>query len=306
MRRLPPLNALRAFETVARHGALSRAAEELLVTPTAVSRHIKNLEDILGVALFNRDNGVLVLTPRGQSYARSLTRSFELMLDATNLLADSAGRIHVTLRAYTTFLVRWLIPQLPDFHQQHPEVELHLTTAFDPVDFSRDSVDLGVRYGHGAWPGLDVTLLFNDELVAVGNTALRDRFASLPPEEAFASTTHLVHTLRLDDWPDWLEAAGLCNLEPTRRVPLDDMALIYQGMLDGLGVGLCQRCYLDQDLAEGRLHILSPVTLRRQRGFHLVCLTETANSPGVRAFTDWIRTRVDSVEASALLKSRPI
>ena len=87
------------------------------------------------------------------------------MLDATNLLADSAGRVHVTLRAYTTFLVRWLIPQLPDFHAQHPDVELHLTTAFDPVDFNRDSVDLGVRYGHGNWPGLDATLLFNDEMV---------------------------------------------------------------------------------------------------------------------------------------------
>jgi LysR family transcriptional regulator, glycine cleavage system transcriptional activator len=294
MRRLPPLNALRAFETVARHGLLSRAAEELLVTPTAVSRHIKNLEDILGVALFDRDNGALVLTSRGRSYARTLTRSFELMLEATNLLADSTGRIHVTLRAYTTFLVRWLIPQLSDFQRQHPEVELHLTTAFDPVDFSRDRVDLGVRYGDGAWPGLDVTPLFNDELVAVGNSALRERFASLPPEQAFTSTPHLVHALRLDDWPDWLEAAGLPNLKPTHRLPLDDMALIYQGLLDGLGVGLCQRCYLTRDLAEGRLHILSPVILQRQRGFHLVCLAETAQNPGVRAFIDWIRTRTKS------------
>ena len=131
--RLPPLNALRAFETVARLGVLSRAAEELGVTPTAVSRHIKNLEDALGIPLFNRQPGVLTLTARGRSYARTLTRSFDLMLDATNLLADSAGRVHVTLRAYTTFLVRWLIPQLPDFYAAHPDVELHLTTAFDPV-----------------------------------------------------------------------------------------------------------------------------------------------------------------------------
>jgi LysR family transcriptional regulator, glycine cleavage system transcriptional activator len=292
IRRLPPLNALRAFETVARHGALSRAAEELGVTPTAVSRHVKNLEDILGVTLFDRDGGILRLTQRGRSYARSLTRSFELMLDATNLLADSAGRVHVTLRAYTTFLVRWLIPQLPDFHTRHPEVELHLTTAFDPVDFSRDSVDLGVRYGHGLWPGLEATLLFNDELVVAGNTAMRDRFATLPQREALISTPHLVHTLRLDDWPDWLERASLNDLEPERRIPLDDMSLIYQGILDGLGVGLCQRCYLTQDLAEQRLHILSPVTLHRERGFYLVCLKETADNPGVRTFINWIRSRV--------------
>ncbi len=287
--RLPPLNALRAFEAVARHGVLSRAAEELGVTPTAVSRHIKNLEDALGVPLFNRGPGVLKLTPRGHSYARTLTRSFDLMLDATNLLADSAGRVHVTLRAYTTFLVRWLIPQLPDFHAQHPDVELHLTTAFDPVDFNRDSVDLGVRYGHGNWPGLDATLLFNDEMVLVGNTTVKQRFAAQPFAQALASEPHLVHTLRLDDWPDWLETAGLNDLKPARRIPLDDMSLIYQGMLDGLGVGLCQAHYLPQDLAAGRLHTLSPVMLHRQRGFYLVCPKETANNPGVAAFIDWIK-----------------
>ncbi len=287
--RLPPLNALRAFEAVARHGVLSRAAEELGVTPTAVSRHIKNLEDALGVPLFNRGPGVLKLTPRGHSYARTLTRSFDLMLDATNLLADSAGRVHVTLRAYTTFLVRWLIPQLPDFHARHPDVELHLTTAFDPVDFNRDSVDLGVRYGHGNWPGLDATLLFNDEMAVVGNTAVKQRFAAQPFAQALASEPHLVHTLRLDDWPDWLETAGLNDLKPARRIPLDDMSLIYQGMLDGLGVGLCQAHYLPQDLAAGRLHTLSPVMLHRQRGFYLVCPKETANNPGVAAFIDWIR-----------------
>jgi LysR family transcriptional regulator, glycine cleavage system transcriptional activator len=292
--RLPPLNALRAFEAVARHGVLSRAAEELGVTPTAVSRHIKNLEDALGLALFDREAGALKLTSRGRSYARTLTRSFDLMLDATNLLAESAGKIHVTLRAYTTFLVRWLIPQLPDFHARHPDVELHLTTAFDPVDFSRDSVDLGVRYGHGNWPGLDATLLYNDAMVVVGNTAVKDRFAARPFAEALAAEPHLVHTLRLDDWPDWLETAGLNDLKPARRIPLDDMSLIYQGMLDGLGVGICFSQYLPQDLAEGRLHLLSPVTLHRQRGFYLVCPRETAGNPGVAAFIDWIRTRTPS------------
>jgi LysR family glycine cleavage system transcriptional activator len=289
--RLPPLNALRAFEAVARHGVLSRAADELGVTPTAVSRHIKNLEDALGVPLFDREFGVLKLTSRGRSYARTLTRSFDLILDATNLLAESAGRVHVRLRAYTTFLVRWLIPQLPDFQAQHPDVELHLTTAFDPVDFGRDSVDLGVRYGHGNWPGLDATLLFNDEMVLVGNTAVKDRFATEPFAQALIAEPHLVHTLRLDDWPEWLETAGLNDLKPTRRITLDDMSLIYQGLLDGLGVGLCQACYLPQDLAEGRLHRLSATTLHRQRGFYLVCPKETANNPGVADFIHWIRNR---------------
>jgi LysR family glycine cleavage system transcriptional activator len=292
MRRLPPLNALRAFETVARTGTLTRAGEELLVTPTAVGRHIKNLEDILGTPLFEREGGSLTLTPHGRHYARTLSRAFELMTEATDLLVDRKNRTQLTLRAYTTFLVRWLIPQLPDFQRANPQVELRLTTAFDAVDFDRDHVDLGVRYGHGRWPGLHVTPLFDDELVAVGNSEMRDRFAGLLPEEAFASSTLLTHTLRLDDWPDWLEAAGLGDLIPSHQLPLDDMSLIYQGVLDGMGVGLSQRRYLAQDLADGRLHMLSPVILRRQRGFHLVCLPETARNPAVQAFIGWITARL--------------
>jgi LysR family transcriptional regulator, glycine cleavage system transcriptional activator len=290
VRRLLPLNALRAFETVARTGTLTHAGEELLVTPTAVGRHIKNLEDMLGIALFEREGGVLVLTMQGRHYARSLERAFELIADATDLLVGSKSRTPVTLRAYTTFLVRWLIPQLPDFQRAHPQVELRLTAAFDAVDFARDSVDIGVRYGDGRWPGLHVTPLFSDELVAVGNTAMRDRFASLSLEEAFASSTLLVHTLRLDDWPDWFEVAGLGDVIPSHQLPLDDMSLIYQGVLDGLGVGLSQRRYVAQDVADGRLHLLSPAVLRRQRGFHLVC--QTTPTPAVQAFIDWIVARL--------------
>jgi len=294
MRRLPPLNALRAFETVARAGSLTRAAEELLVTPTAVGRHIKNLEDILGTMLFEREGGTLTLTPHGRQYARSLSRALELMGEATDLLIDRKNRTQLSLRAYTTFLVRWLIPQLPDFQRKHPQVELRLTTAFDAVDFERDQVDLGVRYGTGRWAGLEVTPLFEDELVAFGNAETRDRFASLTPEEAFASSTLLTHTLRLDDWPDWLEAAGLGEVIPARQLPLDDMSLIYQGALDGMGVGLSQRRYLKQDLADEKLFLLSPVVLQRRRGFHLVCLPETARMPAVQAFTAWLTSRVEA------------
>jgi LysR family glycine cleavage system transcriptional activator len=290
MRRLPPLNALRAFETAARHGTLTRAAEELLVTPTAVGRHVKNLEDSLGTQLFERDGGTLTLTREGRQYARALGRAFEMMGEATDLLLDTSSRSPITLRAYTTLLVRWLIPKLPDFQRQHPEVDLRLTTAFDAVDFNRDNVELGVRYGHGNWPGLHSTLLFRDELVAFCGNGLRDVFDNETLAEAFASVTLLTHTLHLDDWPDWFEAAGLSDVIPARRMPLNDMALIFQGALDGLGAGLSQRCYLDQDLAAGRLHLVSPVVLRRDRGFHLVCRPETMNLPAVQAFITWIES----------------
>jgi LysR family glycine cleavage system transcriptional activator len=117
---------------------------------------------------------------------------------------------------------------------------------------------------------------------------MRDRFASLSAEEAFASTTLLVHTLRLDDWPDWFEAADLHDVIPSHQVPLDDMSLIYQGMLDGMGVGLCQRRYVAQDVADGKLHLLAETVLERERGFYLVCLPETMRGAAVQAFVGWI------------------
>ena len=288
MKRPLPLNALRAFETLARHGTLTKAAEELLVTPTAVGRHIRNLEDLLETELVTRGTGPLLLTPRGRTYARTLSRAFELMTDATDQLASSVERMPVSLRAYTTFLVKWLIPRLPDFQRRHPEVELHLSTASDPVDFNRDNVDLGVRYGDGTWPGVEAVMLFRDDLVVVGNAATRKRMAERPWPEAIASETLLVHTLRLDDWPDWIAEADVGELEYVRRQAFDDLALIYQGALDGLGIALIHRSYLERDLAEGRLQLLSPIALRRERGFYLVCRPGQALRPGIRAFRAWV------------------
>jgi LysR family glycine cleavage system transcriptional activator len=290
MRRLPPLNALRAFEAVARHGTLTRAADELLVTPTAVGRHVKNLEDSLGTPLFERDAGTLSLTRQGSDYARAINRAFEMMTVATDQLLDTASRTPVALRAYTTLLVRWLIPQLPEFQRAHPEVDLRLTTASDAVDFSRDNVELGVRYGRGHWPGLHSTLLFNDELVAFCGTGLFPVFESEPLAEAFGSVTLLTHSLRLDDWPDWFEEAGLGDIIPGRRMPFNDMALILQSGLDNLGVGLSQRRYLTKMLGDGELRLVSPVVLRRDRGFYLVCKTETMEVPAVRVFVEWIES----------------
>jgi LysR family glycine cleavage system transcriptional activator len=301
MKRLLPLNALRAFESLARHGTLTRASEELLVTPTAVGRHIRNLEDLLGTELVTRGTGPLVLTARGRTYARALSRAFELMGDATDQLAASVDRIPVSFRAYTTFLVKWLIPRLPDLQLRYPEVELHLTTASDPVDFDRDNVDLGLRYGDGMWPGVDAMLLFRDDLVVVGNAAARDRLAGRAWPEAIASETLLVHTLRLDDWPDWLAAAGAGDVECVRRLAFDDLALIYQAALDGLGIALCHRAYLERDLAEGRLYPLSPVALQRDRGLHLVCRAGQAQRPGIRAFRAWAAEQVAPLEPTGVI-----
>jgi LysR family glycine cleavage system transcriptional activator len=298
MAALPSLNALRAFEAVARLEKITRAADELNVTPTAVSRHIRNLEEELGVDLFEHSGSRLVLTAWGASYARSLHQAFTMIYDATDQLRAELVQMPLRLRAYTTFLVQWLMPRLLDFQRKYPSINLRITTAFDPVNFERDDVDLGIRYGDGYWPDVHATLLFQDEIVLVGDATESKRFSAMPLLAALDSATLLVHSLRPHDWPDWLAAAGLEHVKGAGRMALDDLALIYQGAFDGAGVGLVQRRYVMTDLAEHRLYQLSPVVLRRSEGFYLVCRPQSTTNRAVRAFTAWIVACMAEQDAS--------
>lgn len=287
MRRLPPLNALKAFEGVARHGSLSRAAEELLVTPTAVGRHIRNLEDSLQVTLFDRDGGVLRLTEPGRRYARVVARAFGMIAEATDELRDRPGRVRIAVRAYTTFLVRWLIPRLAGFHARHPDVELALSSGYEPVDFNRDRVDVAVRYGHGRWPGLAAVRLFDDELVAFGPPGSRARLVPVGPTDLLGEVL-IVHQRRPQDWTEWLVAAGVEG-RPRRILEFDDLALVYQAVTDGLGIGLTQRRYLERDIKAGRLEQVCDAVLRRERGYYIVCPADAVRRPALRTFLDWIK-----------------
>lgn len=298
MESLPSLNGMRAFEAVARLGTVANASEELLVTATAVSRHIKTLEKTLGVDLFDRSDGRLVLTHRGAIYARALREAFAIINGATDQLKRDLVQTPLHLRAYTTFLVRWLIPRVADFQRQYPSISLRLSTDFDAVNFERDDVDLGVRYGAGRWLDVSSTLLFSDEIVLVGDATAAERFSSQGVLDALRSSTLLAHSLRPSDWPDWLAAANLPHVPGRATVVLDDLSLIFQSALDGAGVGLVQLRYLGTELREGRLHQLSPVVLRRKQGFHLVCKAQSAGREPIVAFTEWAVAQIAAEDAA--------
>lgn len=296
---LPSLNAMRAFEAVARLGTVASASEELFVTPTAISRHIKNLERTLGVQLFDRSEGHLVLTRRGALYARALREAFAAIYGATDQLKRELVQTPLHVRAYTTFLVRWLIPRVADFQRKHPSVSLRLSTDFDAVNFERDDVDLGVRYGAGRWLDVSSTLLFSDEIVLIGDRQAGERFASADPVEALSDSTLLAHSLRPSDWPDWFTAAGLPHVSGRATVVLDDLSLIYQSALDGAGVGLVQLRYVRADLRERRIFQLSPTILRRKQGFYLVCKPQSVGRESIVAFTEWAVAQMAADDAAA-------
>lgn len=286
-RRVPPLNSLRAFEVAARRLSFTRAADEMNVTQGAISRHVKALEDHLGFPLFERTSRGIALSSSGRAYAAALSEAFGRIVVATDELVTAHSHTVLTIRGYTTFLVRWLIPLLPEFQIQHPNIEVRLVSANDPVDFDRDNVDIGVRYGHGRWRNLECDLLFMDELSPVCNPSLLALAGSQSPS-ILARFTLLHLNLRRSDWPDWLAVAGHADLEGQSNLFLEDLGVAYQCPAAGLGVAMGQRAYVRDDLAAGRLVAPFDTVLRRSAGYYLVCPRDRADVTKIVTFRRWL------------------
>ncbi|MCL4768362.1 MAG: transcriptional regulator GcvA [Hyphomicrobiaceae bacterium] len=286
-RRMPPLNALRTFEVAARNLSFTKAAAEINLTQGAVSRQVKVLEDFLGFELFERTPRGVELNRAGAIYAAALTDAFQRIVDATDELATTHTHSILTIRGYTTFIVRWLLPLLPDFHRRHTNIDISLVSASDPVDFERDRVDLGIRYGYGRWKGVVCFLLFKDELLPVCSPALRDSaLLNSPPDLARCKLLHI--NLRQRDWPDWLAQVGIEGSIGTQNLYFEDLGIAYECALAGQGVMMGQRAYVAADLAAGRLVAPFDTVLRRDTGYYLVCPKERVELAKIKAFTAWL------------------
>lgn len=279
---LPPLNALRAFDMAARHSNFRLAAEALGVTQSAVAQQVRHLEALLGLRLFERRGGGLVLTGAGRTYAGQLRRAFDLMVDATASLRPAPLRL--TISVTPTFASKWLIPRLPTLTAAHPDLDLRVLAAESLSNFQTDGVDIAVRQGRPPFgPGLVADALFDQELVTVCSPAC---FAALgdglpgPPEsgpqapgplppEALARAV-LLHDAH-NQWPEFLAAVLPDAPAPTARgIRFSHSALAIDAALAGQGVALVSRCLVDRDLADGRLVRPFAGTLTGPLGFHIV------------------------------------
>jgi LysR family transcriptional regulator, glycine cleavage system transcriptional activator len=286
--KIPPLNALRAFEATARNLSFTKAASEMNVTQGAVSRQVRLLEDYLGFELFERLPRGVELNRTGQIYAAAVTEALEKIARATDELATVSTHTLLTIRGYTTLLVRWLTPLLPDFQLRHPNIEIRLVSAGDPVDFTRDKVDLGIRYGYGRWPNLERDALFMDELMPVCSPGLLQSLGIRQPSDLTRCT--LLHlNLRPADWPDWFAAAAMEAPTPARAFHLEDLGVLYQCAIAGQGVAMGQLQYVREYLARGELVAPFDVILRRQRGYYLICPKERAGLSKIVTFRSWLR-----------------
>ena len=288
MDRLPPLNPLRAFEAAGRLRSIRRAADELSVTPGAVSRQVQILETYLGLPLFRREPREIILTPEGERYLASIMVHLEGIREATQQLTGPRSKEILRVRAYTTFAIKWLIPRLSSFHAENKSTEVRITTSVEAVDFERENVDGAIRLGDGNWPGLEIDRLIANELVVLCSPALR-RQAGLKRIGDLAGQTLLHSLVRPDDWRYWLEAVGADGIDPYAGPKYASTTLAYQAALEGQGVMLAQKALFAEDLRARRL--VQPFAQSLDRGdftYYFVYPRNRLRNPAFRRFRAWL------------------
>ncbi len=302
-RRLPPLNALRAFEAAARHRSFTLAADELSVTPAAVSHQVKGLEELLGVRLFRRLPRGLRLTDQGRNYLPGLTDGLDRLAEATERLTGRrlAGRLKVSV--IPSFAARWLVPRIGDFYDRFPQIDVVIDAEPRNVDFAREDVDVGIRYGYGRYPGLHVELLLKEDLFPVCSPSLLNRGA---PLKEMSDLRHhvLLHdsTAHLDElwvsWDLWLKAAGITDIDLGRGPRFSDTAMILQAAIAGHGVAIGRSALLGEDLRAGRLVRPFDITREAVFSYWVVTAPGSLDEPKVVVFWNWLAEQAARDRAS--------
>ena len=286
-RRLPPLNALRAFEAGARHLSFTKAAEELFVTQAAISHQVKLLEQDLGVPLFRRMTRKLALTEEGRGLQQVAGEALDAIAEAAARLREEPGGRTLSLSLTPTFGVKWLAQRLGRFWAAHPDIELRLHHSIHLVDFARDEVDAAVRWGGGAWPGVEVVFLMRAGLVPVCSPALLEGAHPLCVPTDLRHHT-LLHDRDYVEWAQWLAVAGAQEVEARRGPVIDEPSVLHQAAIDGQGVALESENLIRADLEAGRLVKPFDVDLDRDNAYYLVAPPRAFERPNVQAFRDFL------------------
>jgi LysR family glycine cleavage system transcriptional activator len=290
-RRLPSLNALRAFEVAARHLSFTRAAEELHVTAAAISQQIRTLESQLNTRLFVRENNALSLTPVGESYLPGVRESFDRLMIATDeVVSGRVGTLRVAVPQ--TFGAKWLVPRLYRFCKLHPDIHVQVM-ATSVADFSSGDVDVAIDCGRGKFAGMHVERFITDEVSPVCSPALLEGPHPLQSVDDLIHHTLLhdksaAHDPSCPDWGRWLVAAGATHIESSRGPTFSPAIMVLQAAIDGHGVALGKSVLVEYDIAAGRLvrpfHLRVPVEF----AYHFVCPMSREQDPIIMAFRRWL------------------
>jgi LysR family glycine cleavage system transcriptional activator len=303
-RRLPPLNALRAFEAAARHLNFSRAADELSVTPGAVSQQIQNLEEYVGAALFKRTPKGLLLTDAAQTALPALREAFDRLAEAASLLTAAVDGRRLTVSVAPSFAAKWLVPRLGLFEAAHPQVDVWLSADMEVVDFASGEIDLAIRYGAGRYLGLEVIKLMAETVIAVASPEL----VAQHPLNALSDLANqvLLHDGSPDaddscpDWPMWLAARGVKGVDGTRGPRFNQSSLVIEAAAGGRGVALAKRALAQADLDAGRLVAPFQIATAVDFAYYVVHPKAKGRLPQVKAFVAWITAQAAAHEAALM------
>jgi LysR family glycine cleavage system transcriptional activator len=295
-----PLNALRSFEAAARRLSFTLAGQELGVSQVAVSRQVKLLEEWLGATLFTRGTRAIHLTPEGARLLEAVRQALDALALATGQISRRGRRDVLAIQAYTTFAQRWLIPLLGRFHDEHPDIEVRLTTSVIPVDFAYQDLDAAVRSGNGrSWPGLEADFLTPIELLPVASPAL------LEQERNLARLTLLHSLARPEDWRLWLARADATGpVDGRRGLKFESSTLAYEAALQGSGVAMGIEVLVRGYLASGALVSPFGPPLRLTGGYYLVRPKQRPASAAMQQFRTWLLGQLeDGVRSAPAVKA---
>lgn len=291
--RLPPLPAVRAFEAAARHGGFQSAGEELHVSAGAVAHQVKQLENWLGVTLFQRLPRGVALTPRGRQYAEAVRPLLNSLAEASEAVKRHGDERVVTVTSVPSLVARWLMPRLGRLRERHPEIDMRVLASLHPADFAREGVDVAIRMGTGPYPGLKCDVLLEEWFSAVCSPGFKAAAPGLR-EPADLLRYPLLHDeveMRIPDeisWARWLAAFGV-NYTGPARPSFSHTYLTLEAAAAGQGVALASEPFIEEDLRSGRLVRLFPQRVPGPYRFHLLRLPEAESRPAVKAFCDWIK-----------------
>ena len=300
---LPSIACLLAFESVARHGSITRASLELHLTQSAVSRQIRQLESLLDVALFERVRQRVLITDAGRLYLNDINKTLCGLKDATSRIMACGGNTNLlNLAVLPTFATRWLMPRLGGFIQSHAGVTINLATRLVPFDFGMEPFDAGIHYGLPNWPGAVAHHLMAEDVVPVCSPKLEMEQRIRKPADLVRAV--LLHqTTRAGAWTEWFEMTRVSNVHALRGPRFEQFTMIAQAAVCDLGVALLPKFLIEDELASGRLVILFDRSIRSVNSYYLVVPEAKTSSMLTGSFTQWI---VEQANTSGAAESNAI
>ena len=302
-RDIPPLNALRSFEAAARLGSFNQAAEELFVTPSAISHQIKSLEVFLGITLFSREKRRIAITTAGEKYLASVSHAFDEIDLATQRLRANPDTRKVNLSVVPEFLTRWLVPRLRDFQDCYPDVELRLSASDTPVDFIHSDIDMAIYFGSNDWQDVESHYLRGVQLVPVCSPKLINEDPKLRVPEDLSNHTLIHITSRKDDWERILANANFPTVSGRRDLTFSSTSLALGAAMEGVGIALSDKYLVQRELEYGQLVIPFDMELKTRRALYLVYQSGRLLNRGMQAFYDWL---FEQIKIEELMTMHPV